>query len=190
VLSEYAALGRDNLTVYPIGKKVAKAAQKLGYLSENYEYLSEKPTYEAAAALSEQLIKDFLDKKIDKIEIVYHHFKSKSQQVLTRDTYLPVSLKNNETGKVKGEKELNYIVEPNREEILNALIPKVIKLKLYAALLDSSASEYAARTIAMQTATDNANDLLQELTLQYNKSRQQAITAELLDITGATFGMS
>ncbi|MDR2854469.1 MAG: F0F1 ATP synthase subunit gamma, partial [Prevotellaceae bacterium] len=119
ILLEYAALERGNITIYPIGKKVAKAAQKLGYEVANYEDLSEQPTYEAAAALSEQLMQDFLSKKVDKIEIIYHHFKSKSQQVLTRDTYLPVSLKNREIKKQKGEKELNYIVEPNSEAILN-----------------------------------------------------------------------
>jgi len=129
---------------------------------------------------------DFLDKKIDRVELIFHHYKNKSSQVLQRETFLPFSLKNNNK---ENDKELYYLVEPNREQILKELIPKVIKLKLYAALLDSNASEHAARTIAMQIATDNANDLLQELTLQYNKSRQQAITAELLDITGATFGM-
>ena len=80
----------------------------------------------------------------------------------------------------------NYIVEPSAPELIAALIPQVLSQKLYTALTDSYASEHAARTMAMQVATDNADDLIQELTLQYNKSRQQSITAELLDIIGGT----
>ncbi|GHV44139.1 ATP synthase gamma chain [Bacteroidia bacterium] len=186
-LSEYKNLGKENIKIYPIGKKVAKAVQKMGYTpAGDFEELAEKPAYEAISAVSVQLMNDFLDKKIDKVELIFHHFKSKSVQVLQRETFLPFSLK---IDRNRQEKELYYLIEPNRELILNELIPKVIQLKMYAALLDSNASEYAARTMAMQIATDNANDLLQELTLQYNKSRQQAITSELLDITGATFGM-
>jgi len=186
-LNEYNHLEKSNIKIYPIGKKITKAAAKIGFSSENnFENIAEKPTYEAVAAIAKQLMNDFLDKKIDRVELIFHHYKNKSSQVLQRETFLPFSLKNNNK---ENDKELYYLVEPNREQILKELIPKVIKLKLYAALLDSNASEHAARTIAMQIATDNANDLLQELTLQYNKSRQQAITAELLDITGATFGM-
>ena len=80
--------------------------------------------------------------------------------------------------------ETDYILEPSREELMEALLPKAIRLKLFTVLLDSNASEHAARTMAMQIATDNANDLLQELTIMYNKTRQQAITNELLDIVG------
>ena len=99
---------------------------------------------------------------------------------------MPIQLKPDEKGKVA----LDYIVEPDRETIIGELIPKVLRLKIYTALLDSNASEHAARTIAMQMATDNATDLLQELSLQYNKSRQQAITNELLDIVGGSFGQN
>ncbi|MDR2823919.1 MAG: F0F1 ATP synthase subunit gamma [Prevotellaceae bacterium] len=186
-LAEYKNLGEENIAIYPVGKKVTAAVRKVGYTPQaHYEELAEKPAYDAVATIAEQLMQDFLDKKIDKVELIFHHYKSKNSQVLQRETFLPVSLKTDDS---KRDKELYYLIEPNRELILNELIPKVIKLKLYAALLDSNASEHAARTMAMQIATDNANDLMQELTLQYNKSRQQAITAELLDITGATFGM-
>ena len=82
--------------------------------------------------------------------------------------------------------DVDYILEPSREELLTMLLPKVLRMKLYTALLDSNASEHAARTMAMQIATDNADDLLQELTLMYNKTRQQAITNELLDIVGGS----
>ena len=82
---------------------------------------------------------------------------------------------------------LDYIIEPSQEEIVNQLVPRVLHLKLYTALLDSLASEHAARVVAMQVATDNADELLGELTLMYNKTRQAAITSELLDIVGASF---
>ena len=81
----------------------------------------------------------------------------------------------------------DFIIEPNSREIMESLVPKVLLIKMYTVLLDSNASEHAARTMAMQLATDNANDLLQELNLQYNKTRQQAITNELLDIVGGSF---
>jgi len=105
---------------------------------------------------------------------------------LTEETYLPIQLQ----PATKGTVALDYIVEPDRATILADLIPKVLRLKVYTALLDSNASEHAARTITMQMATDNATDLLQELSLQYNKSRQQAITNELLDIVGGSFGQN
>ncbi|MCL1867553.1 MAG: F0F1 ATP synthase subunit gamma [Paludibacter sp.] len=187
-LNEYKHLGKSNIKLYPIGKKIAKSAEKIGFSYENdFEKIVDKPSYEAIAAIAEQLMNDFLSKKIDRVELIFHHFKNKSSQILQRETLLPFSLKNETNA---NENQSYYIVEPSRKQILNELIPKVIKLRLFAALLDSSASEHAARTIAMQIATDNANDLMQELTLQYNKSRQQAITAELLDITGATFGVN
>ena len=85
-----------------------------------------------------------------------------------------------------GEMQADYIVEPSVETVVSELLPKVLRMKIYTVLLDSVAAEHAARTMAMQIATDNANDLIQELTLLYNKSRQQAITNELLDIIGGT----
>lgn len=189
-LEEYRTLGKENIFLYPIGKKGAKVLMKLGYeVTENFEELAAKPTYDVSAALAERLIKDFLDKKVDRIELIYHHFKSRSTQVLLHEVFLPISLKTSKENDSTHRVSLNYIVEPDRESILMELLPKVVKLKLFAAIADSSASEHAARTLAMQIATDNANDLLQELSLQYNKSRQQAITNELLDIVGGSFGM-
>ena len=122
----------------------------------------------------------------------YHHFKSTAVQKLVRTTLLPIDVnelrKQAAEAKVdKGQKYLNdYIVEPNVEELIAALLPQVVCQKLFTALVDSNASEHAARTMAMQIATDNADDLIQDLTVQYNKSRQQAITSELLDIVGGS----
>ena len=110
------------------------------------------------------------------------HFKSTASQIPTREVFLPVELKS------EGEKQVTsgYIIEPTPEDVLNALIPDALCMKIYTIMLDAQAAEHAARTVAMQTATDNANDLLGELRIQYNKGRQAAITAELLDIVGGS----
>ncbi len=118
---------------------------------------------------------------MDRVELVYNHFKSSASQETVRELYLPVDTKP-AAGKAFAT---DYIVEPGREEVMRTLIPQVLSLKIYTMLLDSNAAEHAARTVAMQMASDNATELLQELTVQYNKSRQQAITNELLDMMGA-----
>ena len=104
---------------------------------------------------------------------------------MTTETFLPVSLDVADTSQQPGQAD--YIVEPSKEELVATLIPRVLYLKIYTALLDSCASEHAARVIAMQTATDNADEILHDLTLTYNKTRQAAITTELLDIVGGSF---
>jgi F-type H+-transporting ATPase subunit gamma len=186
-VEKYQGLGREHILIFPVGKKVAKVSRKLGFEPDaNFDDIADKPSYSGILSLADDLIQMFQDKNIDKVELIYHHFVSKSSQVLTEETLLPIQLKPDEKGKVA----LDYIVEPDRETIIGELIPKVLRLKIYTALLDSNASEHAARTIAMQMATDNATDLLQELSLQYNKSRQQAITNELLDIVGGSFGQN
>ena len=186
-IENYKSLGKDNILIFPVGKKIAKACIKSGLEPEgDFEKMADKPTYAAALTLADEIMNLFKNKEVDKVELIYHHFKSKSTQVLTEETYLPIQLQPS----TKGTVALDYIVEPDRATIMADLIPKVLRLKIYTALLDSNASEHAARTIAMQMATDNATDLLQELSLQYNKSRQQAITNELLDIVGGSFGQN
>jgi len=186
-VEKYQPLGREHLLIFPVGKKVAKASRKLGFEPEkNFEAMADKPSYEASLSLADDLIEMFRNKDIDKVELIYHHFVSKSSQVLTSETFLPIQLKRPENGAIA----LDYIVEPDRSTLMDELIPKVLRLKIYTALLDSNASEHAARTMAMQIATDNADDILQDLSLLYNKSRQQAITNELLDIVGGSFGQN
>ncbi len=183
-LSEYQHLPKENITIYPIGKKVAQAVKKLLFSVPNsYEDLIDEPIYKEAQELANELMQKFANRELDKVVLIYHHFVSKSKQVIEANQFLPISLD------IEGNSSASdYIVEPSRQEIMDELIPKVIRLQLYTALLDSSASEHAARMIAMQMATDNADDLIGELNLQYNKSRQQAITSELLDIIGGSFG--
>ena len=184
-VNSYRSLGKRNILIYPIGDKVTKAARYLGFEPNgNYSAISEKPTYEAAQKIADEMMDMFLKHTVDKIELIYHHFRSKSSQAIVHETFLPIELKS----KKPAGKLLNYIVEPDKQTVMDQLIPKVIRLKLYTSHVDSVTSEHAARMIAMQVATDNADNLIDELTLHYNKLRQQNITSELLDIIGGSFG--
>ena len=190
-LEDYRSLGKENILVYPVGKKVEEAVKKLGYEPQgSYQEMADKPSYVQAYELAGLLMKEFLEGRVDKVELIYHHFKSMGSQVLTRDNYLPIDLgkvAEEATGTV-GKSSFNndYIVEPSASQLVAELLPKVLSQKIYTVLLDSNTSEHAARMLAMQAATDNANELIQDLTKQYNKSRQQAITNELLDIIGGS----
>ena len=180
-LDEHQALGKENLLVYPVGRKVAEALVKSGCpIQGDFQHLADKPSFAESADLAQGLMDLFARGEVDRVDLLYHHFKSTASQVLTREVFLPMNL----SGEGSASKGGDYILEPSREELLAMLLPKVLRLKLYTVLLDSNASEHAARTMAMQIATDNADELLQELTLMYNKTRQQAITSELLDIVG------
>ena len=220
-VDKYASeIGRENVEIYPIGRKVYEKAKKMGLnVQGEFSALADKPNVHQCIEIAMELGGKFWNGDIDKVELIYHHFKSAGSQVLTRKTFLPIDieselnadherdltsiiatkesqeyLKNRgERSEVRGEKEEevkplndNFIVEPDMNTVLTELLPKMAHLMLYTALLDSNASEHAARMVAMQTATDNADELLRQLNLQYNKSRQQAITNELLDIVGGS----
>lgn len=195
----YADAGVEVVKVIPIGRKMTDAARKAGFdAAPDYSALLDHPAYGPAARIASELMEDFQSGKIDRVDLIYHHFHSVGKQTLTDEVFLPVSLSStecdsatapDETGAQDGATSQlrdNYIVEPSAEVLLSRLIPKSLHLKLYTALLDSLASEHAARVIAMQVATDNADELLRQLTLTYNKTRQQAITTELLDIVGGS----
>ncbi len=218
-VDEYKAQGIDDITVYPIGRKVAEKAQKLGLkVGGNFTELADKPNSSDCADIARTLARQYAAGELDRVEMIYHHFKSAGSQILTRKTFLPIDLSTETIGEdndrdltsnvatAKAQEYLrrkeqaaderqsaeakplndDFIVEPDLETVLGVLIPKQLHLMLFTALLDSQASEHAARMVAMQTATDNADELLRSLNLQYNKSRQQAITNELLDIVGGS----
>ena len=217
VVDEYAELGKENIVIYPIGRKVAEKAVKMGLnVAGDFTALAEKPNANDCITIARELGEKFISGEYDRVEMIYHHFKSAGSQILTRKPFLPIDIEeelkrdherdltSNVTSKKaqeyikrreeekKGEhKEAvplndNFLVEPDMNTVLTKLIPKYLHLMVYTALLDSIASEHAARMVAMQTATDNADEILRELNLQYNKSRQQAITSELLDIVGGS----
>ena len=187
ILSAYeASLGKENILVYPVGKKVAEAVRKRGYTPMgDFQHMSGKPNYQEAANLAVELTHKFTRNEVQKVELIYNHFKSTSTQVLTHENYLPLELPVQAEGQSVTHHD-EFILEPSSDVLVTSLLPKVIKMKIFTVLLDAVAAEHAARTMAMQIATDNANDLIQDLTLMYNKSRQQAITNELLDIVGGT----
>ena len=194
-VGEFRTLGQDNILIFPVGKKVDEAVKRLGFEpQETSPTLSDKPSYQEASELAHRLMEMYVSGEIDRVELIYHHFKSMGVQILLRETYLPLDLtrvvdeeeKQKEEEVQGGEIANDYIIEPSAEELIANLIPTVLSQKLFTAAVDSNASEHAARTLAMQVATDNANELIQDLTKQYNKSRQQAITNELLDIVGGS----
>jgi F-type H+-transporting ATPase subunit gamma len=218
-VDKYATeIGRENVEIYPIGRKVYEKAKKMGLnVQGEFSALADKPNVHQCIEIAMKLGEKFYEGEIDKVELIYHHFKSAGSQILTRKTFLPIDLESElkadherdltsviatkesqEYLRKRGEREIekkeedvkplndNFIVEPDMNTVLTELMPKMAHLMLYTALLDSNASEHAARMVAMQTATDNADELLRQLNLQYNKGRQQAITNELLDIVGGS----
>ena len=190
-LEEYRSLGKENILIYPIGKKIEEVVKKMGYQSQgSFQSMADKPSYTEASKLANELMTLFVGKQLDKVVLIYHHFKSTGSQILLSENYLPVNLQEAvETTDTQTDSHAynnDYIVEPSMDQLISELLPKVLGQKIFTVLLDSNASEHAARMLAMQTATDNANELIQDLTKQYNKSRQQAITNELLDIVGGS----
>ena len=187
-----------DVTVYSVGRKMAESMKKVGKPSpEDYQKLADHPAYAPAAELAESLMEAYREGRLDRVDLVYNHFVSSGEQVHVRETLLPMGeipspaapVRNDNESVIPSEakeSDREYILEPSAAELLEDLLPKSLRLKFYTALLDSNASEHAARTVAMQTATDNGEDLLQELTLQYNKGRQQKITSEILDLAGGS----
>ena len=185
-MKHFQHLGESNIELYPLGKKITECIFK-NYSSNpvntTYSRLIDNPDFNGAKELGQKLIQDFTDKKIDKVEILYNHQKSNAVQLPTIDQLLPIVLEKKETGQAL---KTDYIIEPNKKAVLDSLIPKSLFNKIYLEFMDSMVAEYAARMVAMQIATDNATDLLDELNVQYNKQRQQKITNELLDIVGGS----
>lgn len=181
----------DNISVYAVGKKGAKAIKNAGIkIKGEYDAIADNPKFDETQELAKKLINLYLSKEIDEVIIIYSHFITAGTQKLLNSTYLPFVLNKKEEGDNSYSNEIDYIFEPSKEEILESLIPTVLYSRLFAAFLDAAASEHAARMIAMQTATDNADELKGELTIMYNKQRQQAVTNELLDIIGGANAIS
>ena len=171
--------------VFPVGKKIADSLRKEGYeLNEVLMPQAVAPQYASVAQVADELMKRFAAGEIDRVELVYTHFHSAAKQVPVRETFLPIDIESMNKEAVHSLSD--FIVEPSKEELISRLVPRVIAMRLYTALLDSIAAEHAARMLAMQIATDNADDLITTLVREYNKSRQQAITNELLDIVAGS----
>lgn len=139
-------------------------------------------TFERVTLITEEIMRMFLNKEYDRVEVVYNKFKNASTQIISQETFLPLKSLNEDK-----EKQISkfYIFEPSREEIIYNIIPQALKIQLFRCFLDSFAAEHGARMTAMHKATDNAQNLLKELKLSYNKARQAAITNEIIEISSA-----
>ncbi len=135
-------------------------------------------TFESASIIAAEIMNSFADGSYDRIELVYNKFKNAAVQIQTTEQFLPVKIEDDE----KDNTNYNFIYEPSKEYIIQELIPRSLKIQFYKALLDSHASEHGARMTAMHQATDNASELIKDLTLKYNKARQTTITNEILEI--------
>jgi len=172
-----------DLHIYSIGKKGADTLKAWGYkVDEVNTGIFDDLSFDNTVAVAEQLMNDFLEKKYDKIILIYNEFKNAAVQILRGQQYLPVAQQESTDRKDLAGIQANYIFEPDKEQILEAIVPKSIKVQLYKALLDSMAAEHGARMTAMHLATENADELLKDLRLSYNKARQASITKEILEI--------
>ncbi|MBO7603012.1 MAG: ATP synthase F1 subunit gamma [Bacteroidales bacterium] len=186
VLNEAKSQGVE-VEVWSFGKKMTDAFRKSGNpAARDYSSLVAHPDYNLSAEAACELRRRYEEGEIGGAILVYNHFVSAGRQQVVTEQYLSSSeLPLKEAAEVQAD----YILEPSRPALLEALAPQVSDLKLYSALLDSVAAEHAARMVAMQAATDNGEQLLAELTLEYNKGRQQKITSEILDLVGGSAGV-
>jgi len=172
-------LKQGNVQFLCIGKVGMRQLKFHGMsVTDNKNDIFNELSFENISLIAMELMKSFEDGSYDRIEIVYNHFKNAAVQVQTSEQFLPVEIKKDQTVKTN----TNYIYEPSKENIIIELIPRILKIQLYKAILDSHAAEHGARLTAMHSATDNATELLSHLTLEYNKARQAAITGEILEI--------
>ncbi len=177
----YKANNKDTkLHIKTFGKKGTDFFKKqnniIEYLGENDD-IWDNLSFENVSKESDIIVEDFLNKKYDKVEIIYNQFKNASTQILTYETFLPIVLEQENTN-INND----YIFEPSKQEIINSIIPQSLKTQLFKCFLDSSASEHGARMTSMHKATDNATNLLKDLKLTYNKARQASITNEIIEI--------
>ena len=176
---------KGNVDILCISKKVEETLRFRKYrILGNENELLDKLSYDNAVEFAEKLMKDFVEEKYDRIIFIYNQFKNAGTQILVREQFLPIADTNPSEKKVSNISDIEYIFQPSKEEILNSLIPKSLKLQVYKVLVDSLTSEHGARMVSMTKATDNAAELLKELNLSYNKARQSAITNEIIEIVG------
>ncbi len=181
-----------NVTLLPIGKKASEFFTRQNKIkvgvNEDYRDTFLNLSADAGFGLGQFLLDSFRSGKYDVIEIIYNQFKNAATQILTNEQFLPIDTKAL-TGDAKATKN-DYIFEPSKEDILESLIPRILKTQVYRSLLDSAASEHGARMVAMDKATDNAGELLKSLKIEYNRVRQAAITTEISEIVGGAAALS
>ena len=185
-INQYEAKGVKTL-VLPLGKKAVEAfAKEDGRLPEGFEptAIFANLNFDTSSEIGDFAMQGFVDGKWDSVEIAYSKFKNAAVQIPTNESFLPILPSDGEH--VEESNQTDYIFEPNREEIVERILPNALKIQLYKALLDSHAAEHGARMTAMHSATENAGELLSELKISYNKARQAAITTEILEIVAGS----
>lgn len=197
----YAAqLQAGNVTFMCIGKKGKEILQKRNFqVNAEYSEIFTKLTFENVKLAAEKAMTGFTNKEYDVVEIIYNEFKNAAVQIVCTERFLPIALDKVVAAETSKKMDLNkpdaatntdYIFEPTQEEIITQLLPKSLKIQFFKALLESNASEHGARMSAMDKATENAGELLKELKLTYNRTRQAAITKEILEIVGGAEALS
>lgn len=189
IFNKYAEQhARGNLSILAIGKRGYDFFSKRNFnvIGNNHDLFADL-AFENVSKVTEFIMEEFKSGNVDRVEIVYNQFRNAALQVLTAEQLLPLLPEENDES---ASAELDYIIEPSKEKIVEELIPKAIKIQLYKAVLDSNASEHGARMTAMDKATENAGDLLKQLKLSYNQARQAAITTELTEIVSGAAALS
>ena len=188
VENRYAQQNQEgNLQLICLGKKAAEQlSKKYNVISVNEEVI-ETSQFTVISDLAEKLMKQYINREVDKVEVIYNRFQNAATQYVQTENYLPVE---NLAAQKENATNIDYIFEPSREELVSELIPKILKLQLYKTLIDSIASEHGARMTSMAKATDNATEILKELKLKYNNARQAAITNELNEIVSGANAMN
>lgn len=182
-IEELRREGCSEIEVWPVGEKMAAFVRKSGFTADDsFRQLAGHHSYAGAVEVANRLMEAFDTGRIDRAVLVYNHYVSMSRQTPVSETLLPMEPRRSQADELP---DADYICEPSPRELLVELLPLAVRTRVYEVLLDSATAEHAARTVAMQTASDNAQDLLDELKLFFNKQRQQAITNELADISSA-----
>ena len=172
----------NNLWIMPIGKKSYDYFKKRGFqLVEDYYEIFSDLSFDKVKEAAEFAMDGFLNENFDAVELVYNEFKNVATQILRTEQFLPIV---NEENEEESDASTDYIFEPSVEYIIQEMIPRTLKIQYYKAVLESNASEHGARMTAMDQATENAGELLNDLKLIYNRTRQAAITNEILEIVG------
>ena len=186
--AKYAALqASGNVTVLPLGKKGGEYLSRRGYkIEDTYTDIFSRLNFANVREIGEMILTDFTEKKYDVVEVLFNYSKNVATQIIETEQLLPMV----PLAAEKKSSAVDYIFEPTEEEIIQELIPKSIKLSIFRALLESNASEHGARMTAMDKATENAGELIKALKLEYNRSRQAAITKEILEIVGGAEALS
>jgi F-type H+-transporting ATPase subunit gamma len=185
-------LQQDKLNFMALGKKGYDFLRRKKFpLYDHDNQVVDKPSFQGATVMAQRLTELYLSKEYDRIVFIYNQFKNAAVQILKVEQYLPVEVSQKTEVKIKGKfHQLNFLFEPNKVDIVRELIPKSLRVQVFKMLSDSYASEQGARMTAMHLATDNASDLLRDLRRNYNKTRQAAITKEILEIVGGAEALS